>query len=45
MSFTSLTFLLFAALTVLVYYLVPGKAQWVVLLVASLAFYASAGVW
>ena len=45
MSFTSLTFLLFAALTVLVYYLVPSKVQWVVLLVASLAFYASAGVW
>ena len=45
MSFTTLTFVLFAALTVLVYYIVPARAQWVVLLVASGLFYAAAGGW
>lgn len=45
MSFTSAAFILFAALTLLVYYLVPKKAQWVVLLVASLVFYGAAGGW
>lgn len=45
MSMTSFVFLLFAAATVAVYYLVPGRAQWVVLLVASVIFYAAAGGW
>ncbi len=45
MSFTSTQFVLFAALTLLVYYLVPKRAQWVVLLVASLGFYASYDLW
>ncbi len=45
MSMTSFAFLLFASLTVLVYYLVPGRGQWVVLLAASAVFYAAAGGW
>ena len=45
MSFTSISFILFATLTLLVYYLVPKRAQWVVLLVASLGFYATYDLW
>lgn len=43
MAFTSAWFLLFAALTLLVYYLVPKRVQWWVLLAASYGFYAYAG--
>ena len=39
MTFTSFPFLLFVAAVVLVYYLVPGRFQWCVLLLASLVFY------
>lgn len=45
MTLTSFPFLIFAAVTVLLYYLVPKRAQWVVLLVASALFYAAAGGW
>ena len=45
MEFTSLAFVIFAAVVLLLYYLVPKKAQWTVLLVASLVFYAMAGSW
>ena len=45
MTLTSFPFLVFAALTVLIYYLVPGRGQWVVLLCASGLFYAAAGGW
>lgn len=45
MSFTSTAFILFAALTILIYYIVPKRVQWVVLLVASLGFYASYDLW
>ncbi len=45
MSFTSAAFLVFAALTLLVYYTVPKRGQWIVLLVASFLFYWSAGSW
>ena len=44
MAITSLTFLLFAFLTLLVYYLVPKRVQWVILLAASIVFYLSCGV-
>ncbi len=43
MAFNSLAFVLFASLTLLVYYLVPRRMQWLVLLAASYAFYFFAG--
>ena len=45
MTLTSFPFLVFAAVTVLLYYLVPRRGQWIVLLVASGLFYAAAGGW
>lgn len=44
MSITSLSFILFIICLFIVYYLVPKKYQWVVLLVASIGFYLFAGV-
>ena len=44
MAFTSFSFLLFAAAVIAVYYLVPKKLQWWVLLVASYLFYFTAGL-
>ena len=44
MQFTTVSFLLFAALVLLGYYLLPQKARWVLLLVASFLFYLFAGV-
>lgn len=43
MSFTSYSFAVFAALLLVVYYLVPGKWQWGLLLAASYLFYLQAG--
>ena len=43
MSITSLTFFLFAAVTLVVYYCLPKKWQWYVLLAASLVFYCAGG--
>lgn len=39
MAFTSVKFLLFVAATILVYYILPKKSRWLVLLLASYAFY------
>ncbi len=39
MSFTSFSFLLFVAIVVVAYYVVPKKVRWVLLLAASYAFY------
>ncbi|MBE6946760.1 MAG: MBOAT family protein [Ruminococcaceae bacterium] len=44
MQITSVSFLLFAAATLLVYYLLPQKVRWCFLLLASLVFYLCAGV-
>lgn len=44
MAYTSLSFLLFLLITIFVYYIVPKKFQWLVLLVASYGFYLSSGV-
>lgn len=44
MSIISLPFLIFVFAIFAVYYLVPKKQQWVVLLVASIFFYALCGV-
>jgi D-alanyl-lipoteichoic acid acyltransferase DltB (MBOAT superfamily) len=43
MQFTSVSFLLFAALTLLLYFTVPKRGQWWVLLAASYVFYFFAG--
>lgn len=44
MNFTDYSFYLFAALTVLLYYILPRRGQWIVLLAASLVFYATHGI-
>lgn len=44
MQFTSVGFLLFAAVTLLGYYLFPKKVRWVWLLASSMYFYLMAGV-
>lgn len=44
MSFTSFAFLVSLFVLTLIYYLVPKKAQWVILLIASYAFYIFSGV-
>ncbi len=43
MQFTSASFLLFAAVLLAAYYLIPGKGQWMLLLAASALFYFWAG--
>lgn len=44
MSIISITFLLFTLAVFIVYYLVPGRYQWVVMLISSYCFYATGGV-
>ncbi len=44
MLFTSASFILFAVLTLLCYFLVPRRVQWWVLLASGLVFYALSGV-
>lgn len=44
MSVGSLIFFLFCAAVFLVYYIVPKKVQWIVLLLASIGFYCYSGV-
>ncbi len=44
MAYTSLGFLAFLGLVISVYYLVPKKYQWIVLLTASYTFYLFSGV-
>lgn len=44
MQFTSISFLVFASLLLLIYYIAPKKLQWVILLIASYIFYLSAGL-
>ena len=44
MAYSSLRFLVFLFAVIVVYYLVPKKHQWFVLLVASYGFYLSSGV-
>lgn len=43
MQFTSVSFLLFAAVLLALYYLIPRKGQWLLLLAASYVFYLWAG--
>ena len=44
MSITSLSFIIFGMGVIIAYYLVPGRFQWCVLLIASAIFYLMAGV-
>ena len=44
MTITSLTFVLFIIATLIVYYIVPKRFQWIVLLVSSTVFYLASGV-
>ncbi len=44
MAYTSFGFLAFLAIVVLLYYIVPKRFQWAVLLVASYSFYLFSGV-
>lgn len=44
MSLTSFAFLLFLVAVITVYYIVPKKLQWLVLLIASYGFYLSSGL-
>ncbi|MBQ9032211.1 MAG: MBOAT family protein [Parasporobacterium sp.] len=44
MNLTTFRFFAFAILFIIVYFVVPKKVQWIVLLAASMAFYALAGV-
>ncbi|MBR6159335.1 MAG: MBOAT family protein [Lachnospiraceae bacterium] len=45
MSFISMDFALFVTLALVLYYIVPVKFRWIVLLVASYAFYAQTDAW
>ena len=45
MSFLSMNFLLFLAAAALGYYLIPGRLQWVWLLLFSYLFYLASGTW
>ncbi len=44
MSFISVEFLLFVIISLLIYYIVPKKAQWLILLLVSCVFYSVGGV-
>lgn len=44
MQFTSMNFLAFFAISLLIYYIVPKKFQWIILLIASYIFYISVGI-
>ncbi len=44
MTFTSFNFMAFLAVVALLYYIVPKKIQWSILLLASYGFYLSCGV-
>ena len=45
MTLFSLTFFIFLLLTILIYYIVPKKIQWAVLLIASYVFYCYGTGW
>ena len=44
MLFTSVSFVIFVAAVLLMYYIVPKKWQWIMLLCANVCFYLQAGV-
>ena len=44
MSIISLTYPIFIIITAFLYFIIPKKFQWIVLLMASTVFYVSAGI-
>lgn len=44
MSFTSFSFLLYIGITLALYYIIPRRGQWVLLLIASCGFYLYSGL-
>ena len=44
MSFTSYSFLLFTAAVLILYYIIPRRGQWILLLAASYVFYLASGI-
>ena len=44
MLFTSVSFVIFVAAVLLMYYIVPKKWQWIMLLCSNVCFYLQAGV-
>ena len=44
MSFTSFAFLLYIGVVLTLYYMIPRRRQWVLLLVASYCFYLYSGL-
>ena len=45
MNYTAITFLVFTAITGLVYFLIPKRFRWVVLLAGSYIFYVANSGW
>lgn len=45
MSFNSVTFLIFLPIVLLLYWILPSKFRWIMLLIASYLFYMSWNVW
>ncbi|MGN1167468.1 MAG: MBOAT family O-acyltransferase [Lachnospiraceae bacterium] len=43
MSYTSFIYLVFLAISCLIYYMIPLKNRWIVILAANMVFYAAAG--
>lgn len=44
MSFTSINFFVFILVTIILYYILPKKIQWVIILVSSYIFYMFSGI-
>ena len=44
MAYTSLNFIMFLAVVIILYYALPKKVQWAVLLAASYTFYLFSGI-
>ena len=44
MSFTSFSFLLYIGIVLALYYTIPHRGQWVLLLIASCGFYLYSGL-
>lgn len=45
MNFNSLTYLIFFPIVLILYWIIPGKFRWILLLIASYYFYMSWNPW